>query len=491
MKTDREPMSVMDAAWLRMDRPTNLMMICGMLMFSESLDLDKVRDVIRRRMLRFHRFAQRAVRASTPYWEADPQFELSWHVRRIGASGGNGLEEVVSDLISTPLDSNKPMWQFHLIDIENGGSALLMRIHHCYGDGFALMHILGAITDTAPDKPRLPGADVRSSSDRRSAIERILGPVPELLGDAVRSAGAIAGTGLDLLARPSHVLDYGKTAFQLARDFGVIAGMPPDSPTRFKGPLLGMKRAAWARPISLFEVKAIAAAFSCSVNDVLLSCVAGALRSYLMRQGDPVDSIEMRALVPVNQRPPGPITELGNRFGMVFVPLPLGIADAFERLMEMHRRMQELKRSQQSLISMGILAAMGVLPEELKERVLETLAANASAVITNVHGSEEARYLAEKRINRQVFWVPQSGGICMGISILSYAGNVDFGVVTDVERVPDPATLVGSFVEEFETMLLRALLMPWPRETAAPQSPRMPPPAKRSTSTRVFHDRSR
>lgn len=460
----QEPLSVVDAAWLRMDRPTNLMMICGMMMFAERLDLRQLREVVRTRMLCFHRFRQRVVeRGGNPRWETDPDFDLDWHVRRIAlAAGGASLEEVANDLISTPLDPSKPMWQYHLIDDPGGGSALLMRIHHSYGDGFALMHVVLSMTDADPDKPRPPGRDILPPAPGRSAWERIFGPVTETIGDAVRSSLAVAGLGRELLVNPGRALDYAKTGADLAYQAAVIANMAPDSPTRFKGRLGVMKRVAWAEPLPLSEVKALAATLACSVNDVLVACVAGALRGYLLEQGDAVEGAEVRALVPVNLRPPGPIAELGNRFGLVFLSLPIGIEDPIRRVQEVHRRMGELKGSRQPLVALGILAGMGVAPEFLKERILEALAANASVVITNVRGAEQPRYLAGRRIARQMFWVPQSGGIGIGVSILSYAGQVDFGVVTDARLVPDPGSVVRRFAAEFETLLLGALMMPWP-----------------------------
>ena len=469
---DREPLSNVDTAWLRMDRPTNLMMICGVLMFDDRLDLAEVRELIRTRCLCFHRFTQRVVETAVggAYWETDPDFDLDWHVRRIalpGAAGDAELREVVGDLISTPLDPTKPMWQYHLIESVNGGSALVYRIHHCYGDGFALTHVMEAMTDSDPHKPHPPAEDIGELDGKRSAWERMLGPVTETVGDAVRAALSVVETGRDWMAEPSHAVDYAKTGVDLAHEVGVIANMTPDSHTRFKGTLGVMKRVAWAAPMSLFEVKALAEALGCSVNDVLLSCVTGALRRYLMDQGDPVEGLEVRALVPVNLRPPGPITELGNNFGLVFLSLPIGVEHPMERVFELRKRMGELKQSQQPLVALGILAGMGIAPKVVKEKVLETLAANASAVMTNMPGAREPRYLAGKRIARQIFWVPQSGGIGMGVSILSYAGKIDFGVVTDVKRVPDPAAIVKRFTDEFEELLLMALMMPWPKESHA------------------------
>jgi WS/DGAT/MGAT family acyltransferase len=358
------------------------------------------------------------------------------------------------------------MWQWHVIDSAQG-SALVLRIHHCYGDGFALMHVLEAMTDLDLTHPRRAGPDLVARPPARGAWERVLGPVAETVADAVRGslAGVAAGTGL--LSHPLRAFHYARRGADLLYQAGVIATMAPDAPSRLKGALGVAKRVAWAQPLSLFEVKALAEALACSVNDVLVACVAGALRAWLLEGGDTVADQPIRALVPVNLRPAGPLTELGNRFGLVFFDLPVGIADPVERACAVHQGMCELKNSQQPLVALGLLAGMGVAPEFIKERMLEALAANASIVITDVRGPEQPRYLAGRRIEREMFWVPQSGGIGIGVSILSYAGQVSFGVVADVERVPDPAEIAVHFSTEFEDLLLHALLMPWPDTRAS------------------------
>jgi diacylglycerol O-acyltransferase len=472
----REPLSVVDTAWLRMDQPTNLMMVCGMMMFSGRVQVRDLKEVLRTRMLCFHRFRQLvADRDGNAHWEADPNFDLDWHVRRVAlpedVSSGS-LEEVVSDLVSTPLDPTKPMWQFHVIDMAGDGSVVVVRIHHCYGDGFALLHMIDAITDSDPDRPKLPKGDFAPSAPRRSAWERILGPVTQTIGDAVRTSLSAVDLGRELLLHPSRAVDYAKIGASLAIEAAVIANMTPDTSTRFKGRLGIMKRVAWADPLSLFEVKALSDALACSVNDIVVSCVAGALGAWLLEQGDRVEGIELRALVPVNLRAPGEITEFGNRFGLVFLTLPVGMRDPVERVLETRQRMGALKGSGQPMVAFGILAGMGVAPDFIRERTLEALAANASAVVTNVHGADQARYLAGQRIERQMFWVPQSGGIGLGISILSYNGQVNFGVVADTQRVPDPASIAQHFAAQFEALLLRALMMPWPQGHAAHATPR-------------------
>lgn len=464
MAAPGEALTAVDAAWLRMDRPTNRMMICGVMLLDERIELSAFRQLVRERMLCFHRLRQRVAGAhASPRWELDPHFDLGWHVRHMALPGaaGDGLQEAMSDLVSRPLDPGKPMWQFHLVDLPHG-SAIVLRIHHCYADGFALLHVIDTMLDPDPAHPRAPPQDVSAPAPQRSALERLLGPVTSAAGDAVRATLALAGDGATLLAHPLRALDRARSGADLLVQAGLIAAMTPDAATRLKGTVGVAKRVAWAPPLALREVKAVAAALACSVNDVLVSCVAGALRGYLLDAGDAPGGAGIRALVPVNLRPPGPLVELGNRFGLVFLDLPVDVDDPVARVLEVHRRMDALKQSRQPWVALGILAAMGVAPQPVRERVLDVLAANASLVLTNVHGQDQARYLAGKRVAQQMFWVPQAGGIGVGASILSYNGQVSFGLVADALRVPDPAALAQRFAAEFEHLVLAVLLMPWP-----------------------------
>jgi len=211
-------------------------------------------------------------------------------------------------------------------------------------------------------------------------------------------------------------------------------------------------------------VKAISKALGASVNDVLLSCVAGSLRAYLVEKGDAADGVLLRALVPVNLRPLEKAYRLGNQFGLVFLDLPLGIENPIERLYAVRANMNALKDSFQPILALGLLAAMGAGPKLLQEQLLQALARNASAVMTNVPGPQQPLYFAGAKIDRFLFWVPQSGDIGMGVSILSYAGQVQFGVITDAGRCPDPERIIERFAPEFEKLVLTTLLNPWPRD---------------------------
>jgi WS/DGAT/MGAT family acyltransferase len=247
----------------------------------------------------------------------------------------------------------------------------------------------------------------------------------------------------------------------VAAEVAQLATMPDDSRTRFKGKAGAKKVVAWAEPLPLDEVKAVGRALGCSVNDVLLATAAGALRRYLVAKGDRVGGVELRAMVPVNLRPPQDDGELGNRFGLVTLLLPVGIANPLARLYEVHHRMEALKTSYQPLVAFGLLALAGCLPRVAQQEMLDLLASKATAVMTNVPGPQQPLFLAGARLAQIMFWVPQSGDIGMGVSILSYAGGVQFGLITDAGMVPDPEGVIAGFRPEFERLLLTVLMEPW------------------------------
>jgi diacylglycerol O-acyltransferase / wax synthase len=178
--------------------------------------------------------------------------------------------------------------------------------------------------------------------------------------------------------------------------------------------------------------------------------------------------------VPIDLREPGD-TELGNRFGLLAVELPVGVADPIERLMTVRQRMSPLKSSYEPSTTLGLFAALGYIPKLVQDQMLDLLASRATAVMTNVPGPAESLTLAGSRIKQWVSWVPQSGDIGMGVSIASYAGHVQFGLMTDAALTPDPEALVSRFAEEFETYLYGVLLR---SPSAAEGAKTVPSPAR-------------
>ena len=457
-------MSSVDTAWLRMDRPSNLMMICGVLIFGERLTLARLKATLSDRFMRFKRFRQRPVQTPTgAYWTDDRNFDIGAHVRRVklrGAAGKAELERLVSDLMATPLDPSKPMWQFHLVESYEGGSAVVVRIHHCYADGIALIQVMLSMTD-ADREGRVPGPVPPPPKHLESTDGD---PLAGALKMATKLGSVLIEKGVGLWHEPAKAVAFAKQGSAFTEELAKLVLMDEDSRTRFKGQPGVAKRVAWADPIAVPEVKAIGRALDCSINDVLLSSVAGALRSYLMHEGESVEGLSIRALVPVNLRPAEKAWKLGNRFGLVFLDLPIGIENPVERLYAVRENMRVLKDSYQPVVALGVLAAMGAGPKIVQEQLLAMLAKNATAVMTNVPGPQQPLYLGGALIGSMMFWVPQSGDIGLGVSILSYNGEVRFGVVADRGLCPDPHRVIERFAPEFEKLVLATLLSPWPWE---------------------------
>ena len=465
-KIRREPMSRVDTAWLRMERPTNLMMITGVLMFDTPLPLDRLRKVIKQRFLAYPRFRQKAVDGPTgAIWEDDADFDLDWHVRLSalpGRAGKHELERFVSQLASTPLDQTKPLWQFHLVESYHGGSALVARIHHCYADGIALVQVLLSLTDTT--------AEAGKGSDLESAWLKDDAPAGKRDGgfERYRKLGSqVLAKGMELYNDPSLAAVLANEGREIARELLTAIALPDDPPTVLKGRLGVSKRVAWAEPLDLADVKAVSRAYSCTVNDVLMASAAGALRSYLTDRGESIDGVTLRATVPVNLRPLKHAKKLGNHFGLVFLDLPVGEDNPVRRLERVAAHMHELKTSRQAIVSFGLLAAMGLAPVGVQRLALNLFSRKASAVATNVPGPKMPLYMGGQKMREMMFWVPQTGNVGIGISIMSYQNHVHFGLIADGRLMPDPDAVIRRFGPEFEKLLYLAMLGDWDEQVCA------------------------
>jgi len=463
----REPMSRVDTAWLRMERATNLMMITSVMMFEESMSLEQLKKLVKTRFLAYPRFRQKTVdTAAGAFWEDDADFDLDWHVRLSALPGRGGkreLERFVSQQASTPLDKTKPLWQFHLVEkYQGGGSALVTRIHHCYADGMALVQVMLSMTDTAREARRpseTAKAWLAEGEDKRAT------PVI----DKYMKMGAQAlEKGLDIYRDPTLATVMAKEGTEIARELAFALSLSDDPQTVLRGPLGVSKRVAWAEPLPLDEVKAIGRAFGATVNDVLMASAAGALRAYLIERGELIDGKTIRATVPVNLRPLKHARKLGNHFGLVFLDLPVGEDNPVARLERVADCMRQLKGSRQAIVSFGLLAALGMAPVGIQRTALELFSRKATTVATNVPGPQMPLFLAGCKVKEMMFWVPQTGSIGLGVSILSYMGKVHFGLISDAKLVPDPDAIIQRFRPEFEKLLYLALMGGWGEDGLRP-----------------------
>jgi len=481
----RKPLSSVDAAWLRMEDPTNLMMITGVMVFGAPVEYERLKALLEKRLLRFDRFRQRVVQPllGAAYWEDDPDFDLRYHLQQtVLPSPGDqaALQDVASLLASTQLDPTRSLWQFHLVKEYGEGSALICRLHHCIGDGLALVHVLLSMSEAGPDTP-WPIIQPEMGRRRGRTAGKLFRPVRRAFKTKRQVGGALVRQYREVRADPSHLAGLARVPVRGTASLGRLLLLWPDPKTCYRGKLGIPKRAAWSAAIPLQNVKVTGRGLGGTVNDVLLTAMSGALRRYLQDRGQEVEGLSFRAIVPVNLRRPGTEEQLGNKFGLVFLPLPIGIADPNERLQELKRRMDALKDSLEAPVAFGILTAIGMAPETIQDVVVSIFGTKGTAVMTNVMGPRQTVYLAGAPLESLMFWVPQSGHLGLGVSILSYAGQVWMGVITDEGLVPDPDAIIAAFHTEFDELLALAR---WTEESASPEEPATGPdqePAVRDT----------
>ncbi len=472
-------MSRVDTAWLRMDNDVNLMMIVGVWLLQPRLSYEAVCRRIADKLLKYERFRQAVVRDAigAASWVPDEGFDIHRHVVREKLVRGKGqgereaLQARVGELATTPLDPARPLWQFHLIEDYDGGSAMIARLHHCIGDGIALISVTMSITDGGSDPPTPKRREASADGDGDGAdwlTDAVLKPLGGLSTKAAGIAEASIARALDAFADPQRGLadsiDGARTAAKVVSDIAAMAMMADDSPTLLKGKPNGTKRVAWGEPIALDQVKWIGKALGCSINDVLLACVSGAIGDWLREQGDEPAGKEIRAMVPVNLRSLEEAWKLGNRFGLAPLVLPIGIANPVERVYAVRARMNALKSSYQPLLAFAVLAVAGQMAKPVQDMILGLFAKKATAVMTNVPGPAVPLKFCGSTLRQTMFWVPASGDIGVGVSILSYGGGVQFSLITDDALCPDPQAIIDRFEPEFEQLLLLTMMLPWGEE---------------------------
>lgn len=483
-----ERMSKVDTAWLRMDNDANLMQIVGVWQLTPGVRYAAVCERIENSLLKYERFRQRAMEDATgATWVGDHNFDMARHVvletlpKSAKGHEEQALQDRVAELATQPLDRRHPLWQFHLIEDYTGadgikGSAMILRIHHCIADGVALISVIMAMADGGAPPPE-PSKKEPEQGEQEWIVDTLIKPFTHLAVKALDAMGEGAARSLEKLGHPAKNLEQGleegvkgsldlaKVMMQVVSDCAALALMPDDSKTRLKGKPRGVKKVAWSQPIPLDEVKAVSKALDCSINDVLLSCVAGALGEYLKAQGDEVAGQEIRAMVPVNLRNAEQTQQLGNHFGLAPLVLPIGIDNPVERVYEVRRRMTALKGSYQPLLAFSLLAVAGLLIKPAQDMLLNIFSKKTTAVMTNVPGPREKIKFCGSTLAQSMFWVPQSGDVGLGVSILSYGGGVQFGVITDSAICPHPQHIIDEFLPEFAKLSIVTLMLPWNENT--------------------------
>jgi WS/DGAT/MGAT family acyltransferase len=416
-----------------MDRPHNLMIVNTVLVLERTPKPGALEAVVLERLVeQFPRFRQRVVESGPlrrPAF-ADTSIRIADHLlaARLPAPGSDAdLQRYVGEQISVPLPRDAPLWQIHCIEGYQHGAALLVRMHHCLADGVTLARVLLTLTDPAE-------------------------PVAIAANEPGRAARDVCHDAFELLLHPSRFGTVAAAVPRVGAALGKTLVATRGATTLLDGKTGVDKHAAWTPPIPLEPVRVAAHELAATVNDVVLAALSGALRRYI--EGRKGDVHDLRMIVPFNLRAPTePVPrDLGNRFGLVFITLPLTVADPQARVAETHRRMQAIKVSPEPAVSYSVLQGIGRTTADIERYAIDFFASKAVGVVTNVRGPDHDLFLAGVPLRRVIPLVPVSGDQTIGISIFSMAGELVVGVVTDARVVREPASLTALFVEELDAL---------------------------------------
>ena len=388
-----------------------------------------------------------------PVWVDDPHFNLGYHLRRTALPEPGGDEQLrllVGRVMSQQLDRHKPLWEMWMIEgLGEHRWALLSKMHHSVVDGVSGSELLSAILDEQREPEPPPPESWRPERQPSGA---------ELAGRALGQLALSPFAGVrSQLGSPRGAAERAVETVQGLLTMGGI--LRPPRASSLNGPIGPHRRWDWARS-RLSDVKRIRNAFGGTVNDVVLTAIAGGFRELLASRGERIDRV-VRTLVPVSVRSAEEQGEYNNRVSAIFAELPVGIEDPVERLASVHRQMERLKGSHEAVAGDVLVGLSGFAPAMLLALGLRTAThvpqRSVNTVTTNVPGPQRPLYAAGRRMLECFPYVPLAGRVRVGVAIFSYDGALAFGVTGDYDHAPDIGVLcrgiersMGALVEAVE-----------------------------------------
>ena len=446
-----------DASFLHQEGPVSHMHIGGLtIVEGPPPTMDEFLEQIRRRLHlvpRYrHKLAHTALDSGRPVWVDDPSFNLEYHVRHtaLPAPGGREqLQDLTARIFSQQLDRSKPLWEMWIIEgLEDNRFALITKTHHSLIDGIAGVDLATVLFDLSPDPPPV-------ASDRRPWQPHPEPGTVHLLAaglqGALRTGVALFEGALSALAHPERALDRARES---AEGIGEIiwAGLNP-APETPLNVAIGPHRRFIALSNGLEDFKMVKNAFGGTVNDVVLAVVAGALRSFLISRGRRTEGVEMRALVPVSVRIEGELG--GNRIVVMRGPLPVYISDPLNRLRFVSNAMDGLKESKQALGAEVIAGAQAFAPPTILAQAsrLNFSTRLFNLIVTNVPGPQFPLYVLGREMLQAfpVAFLPENHALA--IAIMSYNGQMNFGLLGDFDALPDIDSIAENISTELQTLI--------------------------------------
>ncbi len=499
-----------DACWLYSDFEGNHQTVSALMWLDAEVDPDTVRSVIKDRLVDQYPTFKQKIRNSRnpllmPHWVDDDEFDLDYHleVLTLPAPGGKAeLEAVVSAQRSQMLDHSKPLWRFHLIQGYNGTSAIHARVQHAIADGWALVRLIMSLADEASEKPTVEVVEKERQRKRDKAMGAA-GPVVEAFETAKDAVGDVVDAVTGALKDPKSVpakLASGADALQEAlnlspdparfQEFGsqladTVSGVPgavaeqvapvsdavgvatgsaqsaidflngpKPGKTILHGKVSGTKKVSWIDPIPLQPLKDAGRALNATLNDLLMGASTNALRQYLISKNS-LDVDNLLVSVPISlRRADEPLPrELGNKFGLVNVQLPVGIADPLEQVANIKAQVDDIKQSQLPVVSFGLVSVAAITTPQVERLLHKVTQEQSTGVVTNVPGPRAALTLAGANVIGAWGLGGVGGNMNLCLGIFSLNGEVNFAVSSDTAITPDPEAITALFVPAVQELM--------------------------------------
>jgi WS/DGAT/MGAT family acyltransferase len=467
----------LDSSFLHLERDAAHMHVAGCSVFRGPAPAYE--DLLQAIVSRLHlvpRYRQRLAfvpfQQGRPVWVDDPHFNPAFHVRHTALprpGGEDELKRLAGRVFSQALDRSKPLWELWLVEgLDDDRFALLSKTHHALVDGISGVDIATVLFDTSPDPMPVAAPD----------HDWVPGPLPtsaQLLADALLERATVPA---EIARGVRHALRGPRqVAARLGESLVGVGAMAwaglnpaPETPLNVKiGP---HRRFTWVRG-ELSEFKAIKNSLGGTVNDVVLATVAGALGRYLRLHGHPTDDLVLKAMVPVSVRADVDRGALGNQVAAMWAPLPVGLTDPVQRLLRIRRDMEGVKESGQAVGAQVLTELTGFAPPTIVAQAARLQARQRffNLVVTNVPGPQLPLYLLGRELESLYPMVPLAKNQALGIAIMSYNGQLNFGLNADFDAIADLETLADELRSSIEELSAAA---GQPSETAAPQLPREP-----------------
>jgi len=456
--SQRERLSALDAAFLSLEAPHAPMHVGWAAQFAARADgsrpsFEEVRAHISRRLGRAPRYRQRLVEVplglGDPVWVDDPNFDIADHV--LCAEHGD-FQRLADEVLSTPLQHDRALWELWIApELDDGQFGVVGKAHHCLVDGLAAVELMALLLDPTPEPE--PGEEEH--------WEPQAGPGGlELAAEAVRhqaeQALDIARLSLGYALEPARLLDLPGQAWRGTRAL-VHAASPLAPPSRLSGEMSPMRHLA-CHACSLRDIKTIKDRFDTTVNDVLLTVTAGALRELAQERDEPLR--EIKAMVPVSVQAPS--ERWGNRIAFLFLELPTAEADPVWRLREIHVAMRDRKREREPEAVDAIFNAVSYAPRAVRRLASRVLASPhlSNLTVSNIPGPQVPLYLMGCEARRAFPVVPLTDGHGISIGMTTIQDEACFGIYAQAELTEDAERLARAIDAEIDALLARSELLP-------------------------------